>query len=257
MNFRHVRGALIAFSLIFIAAPGSATTITLADTEIATETYSLNTGSGGFSVTHSPTALSLPQFDASLGTLQNVAFDFSSSTYTDTARIVDQAAAGSPPVRVQVRGLTWSVSADSLIGGTLLHAGAAGFDDFGFGSCGFCTVVSPGETVTHSAAGALPLATTLNNFDVSDFIGTGTFVMSVIGSTFPDGALGFQLNGFTLDPGPQFGLFIDAELQTTVVGKVTYTFDPVTAAVPEPGTLALCAAGGLVTAVRRRRARMR
>jgi hypothetical protein len=254
MNARYGRGALAVFGLIFAAVPANATTITFADTEIATATYSLNTGSGVFTVTHTPTALNLSQFDPSLGTLQSVAFDFSASAYTNTATIDDQATAGSPGVRVQVRGLTWNSTVDSLVGGTVVHAGASGFDDYGL-SCGFCQTVSPGQTVTRSVTGGLPFTTTVTNLDLNDFIGNGTFLMSVIGSTIPDGPLGFQLNGFTLDPGPQFGLFIDAELQATVAGTITYTFDPVAAAVPEPGTLALCAAGAVLAAVRRRRSR--
>jgi PEP-CTERM motif len=251
MNRRHTRCAFLVVAVLSVAAHGTAASVTFADTQLATETYSLDTGAG-LTITHlSPTFLSLSKFDPSLGTLESVAFDFSTSTYTDAAKLVDQAQAGSLPVHVQVRGLTWSASINGVVGGTTVHGAAAGFDDFGF-VCGFCATLSPGQTVTRTVGGALPFATTLTNLDLNDFLGSGAFSLVVTGSTVPDGALGFELNGFTLDPGPQFHFFIDAELDATVVGTVTYTFNPAATPVPEPGTLTLCAIG-VVTAVRRRR----
>ena len=93
--------------------------------------------------------------------------------------------------------------------------------------------MSPGTLVTRSIVGILVPATTVSNLNVDDFVGSGFFDLVARGSSRPDGALGFNISGFHITPGPKLGLKSGTNLDATVQAKVTYEYAPAVA-VPEP-----------------------
>jgi hypothetical protein len=213
LHSSNLASAAVAALLVAVAAPAGAVTV-------ISQSFTVAPVATGTTV-----PISFAQFDPALGILQSVTLMFTGS-YTANGTIRNPAAA--PLTR------TYSVTT-----GVLASIDGAGFDlDVPLGG-GAVSVTIPRQTTIPASFSGTGTGNALLVSGLGGFLGTGSVVLNLIGTSLFASTGNAQLN-----LSPQFGGDV----------RLDYGYLP-TAAIPEPQTWALLIAGfGLVGIGLRRRA---